>query len=73
MTGNDLLKKLQGMTQEERAREVIIEDYSGVTAQFLTLDKINLEDGREDKDNDPEKILGKPYIGLGADNCYFLG
>ncbi len=74
MTGEELYQKLKTMTKEERERELIIEDYSGVTAQFLTLqDKVTLETGREDKDNDPEEILGKPYIGINADDCYFLG
>lgn len=74
MTGEELYRKLSEMTKEERKREVIIEDYSGVTAQFSVLDKdVTLEEGRVDSCNDPDKILEKDFISIKAGACYFLG
>jgi len=73
MTGEELYQKLKNMTEEERERKVVIEDYSGCSAQFLTVDKVNLENKRINNPDDPEEILGKDYIGIHADNCYFLG
>lgn len=73
MTGEELYQKLSTMTKEQRERKIIVSDYSGCTAQFLTLRHAELENKRVDPINDPEGILGEDYISLNADSCYFLG
>lgn len=73
MTGTELFEKLKSMTPEERDRVIIVEDYSGCTAQFLTLENISLANKRIDPDNDPNKVLGEDYISIKASDCYFLG
>jgi hypothetical protein len=73
MTGEDLYQKLKAMTNEERKREIIVEDYSGCTAQFMTLRDVSLEEKRIDLVNDPFQILGKDYIAIRAIANYFLG
>lgn len=74
MTGEELYQKLNSMTKEERAKKIVIEDYSGCTAQFITLqNEVSLAEKRIDPLNDPDKVLGEDYISLRAEASYFLG
>lgn len=70
MTGEELFKKLGAMTPEERKRKIVVEDYTGVTAQFLTIGQVELKNGEpvEEPEIIPERkeVLGHDYISLEA-------
>lgn len=74
MNGERLYQKLKSMSEEDRKKEIIIEDYSGVAAQFITLEEeVILENGRKNDLNDPRGILKKDYISINADASHYLG
>lgn len=73
MTGLELLDKLKMMTNEQLNRSIIVADYSGVCAQFITLKDVVLEEKVNDPINDPDGVRAEDYIAITAKDCYFLG